>query len=554
MDRRSSLAVMFGKKQTAKKTTTVTPPLLSSLSPYTGTWDMATAKHLLGRTMYGPTYAEIKQSANDGLASTIAKLFTKREETTEPIYFDFENDPNVPLGETWVNIPPARNIQNLNGARNRSNGAWLYGLMLNGGVSIREKMVLFWHNHFVVGQVARNQYEYWYMNTFRENATGNFKTITEAMTIDPAMLVYLNGRQNTRIAPNENYARELLELFTIGKGDIAGPGDYTTFTEDDVIEIARALTGWVNTNDTPNGVGSEFVERRHDLDDKHLSHRFGNRVIKNSGDQEYKEVIDIIFEQDEVARFISRRLHIWFVGSNIDSFVEAEIIEPMAALIRDNNYEIQPALEALLSSEYFYEESIRGCMVSHPIDHMFRIIRTLDFKLPTGTYQLDYAGWLYLSRKSADFDMQIFNHPTVAGWKAFYQGPQYYDAWINSVSLPLREEFAEDLIGGFNVRINGDRIRFEFDFLATIAEMEDPSDPYALIEDLAKVLFPYPIAQNQLEYLTDFLIQGNQYYVWSLEYNEYLTDPTNNGKREAILGKLSNMIEAMLKMPEFYLI
>lgn len=551
MDRRSSLAVMFGKKQTAKKTTVATPPLLSSLSPYSGTWDFATAKHLLGRTMYGPTYAEIKQAVDNGLANTISKLFdTSNGLPDPPVYFDFENDPNVPIGETWVHTPPAANVQNLNGARNRSNGAWLFGLMLNGGVSIREKMVLFWHNHFVVGQVARNQYEYWYMNTFRENATGNFKTITEAMTIDPAMLTYLNGRQNTRRAPNENYARELLELFAIGKGDVAGPGDYTTFTEDDVVEIARALTGWITRTSNSNGVGAEYVENRHDLDDKQLSHQFGNKVIKNSGDQEYKEVIDIIFQQDEVARFISRRLHIWFVGSNIDSFVEAEIIEPMAALIRDNNYEIQPALEALLSSEYFYEESIRGCMVSHPIDHMFKMIRTLDFKLPTDTLEDQYNGWLNLARLAAAQEMVIFNHPTVAGWKAFYQAPQYYDVWINSVSLPIREALAERLISGFNFRGK----RYEFDLLAAIAELKNPSDPYELIGDLAKVFFPYPIAQNQLEYLTDFLIQGNQYYVWSLEYNDYLADPTNNGKREAAHSKLEAMIEAMFKMPEFYLI
>ena len=551
MDRRSSLAVMFGKKQTAKKTKTSTPPLLSSFAPYSGTWDMATAKHLLGRTMYGPTYAEIKQAVDDGLANTITKLFAKREETTQPIYFDFENDPKVALGESWVDKAPTAGIQGLNGARNRSNTSWLYGLMLNGGVSIREKMVLFWHNHFVVGQVARNQYEYWYMNTFRENATGNFKTITEAMTIDQAMLIYLNGTQNTARAPNENYARELLELFTIGKGDIAGPGDYTTFTEEDVVQIARALTGWVATNNTnDSGIGSRYVNNRHDSGDKQLSHRFNNEVIENLGDQEYKKVIDIIFEQDEVARFISRRLHIWFVGSNIDSFVEAEIIEPMAALIRENDYEIQPALEALLSSEYFYEESIRGCMVSHPIDHIFRLIRTLDFKLPTGTFQADYAAWLYMARAARDLEMEIFNHPSVAGWKAFYQGPQYYDVWVNSVSLPIREKLAEDLIRG--VRIN--RVAYGFDLLETITEMENPSDPYSLINDLAKLFFPFPIAQNQLEFLTDYLIEGQPYYVWSLEYGDFLADPMNDGKREAVHNKLLRLVEAMFKMPEFYLI
>jgi len=551
MDRRSSLAVMFGKKKTAKKTATSAPPIVSSLAPYTGTWDFATAKHLLGRTMYGPTYPEIKQAVNDGLTETISKLFAAQPMPDPPVYFDFENDPEVAINETWVNTPPTADIQGLNGARNRSNSSWLFGLMLNGGISIREKMVLFWHNHFVVGQVARNQFEYWYMNTIRENAFGNFKKLTKAMTIDPAMLVYLNGNQNsTRRGPNENYARELLELFTIGKGEVAGPEDYTTFTEDDVVAIARALTGWINRTTEPSGVGSEFRENHHDTGDKQLSHRFGNEVIENAGSQEYENVIDIIFEQDEVARFISRRLHMWFVGSNIDSFVEAEIIEPMAAIIRENEYDIQLVLETLLSSEYFYEESIRGCMVNHPIDHLFKMIRPLNFQMPTDTIELQYNGWLNLARIAADQEMQIFNHPTVAGWKAFFQGPQFYDVWINSVSLPIREALVERFIRGFNFR----GTRYEFDLLATVAEMEDASDPHTLINDLAKVFFPFPVAQNQLDFLTDFLIQGQPYYVWSLEYNEFLIDPTNDGKREAVINKLGGMIEAMMKMPEFYLI
>ncbi len=552
MDRRSSLAVMFGKKQTAKKTTASTPPLLSSFAPYTGTWDMATAKHLLGRTTYGPTYTEIKQAVEDGLAGTIAKLFAVRPMPDPPIYLGYEDDPNVLNGETWVNEPPSRDAQNINGARASSLRGWMYWLMNEGGVSIREKMVLFWHNHFVTAAIARNQYVYANINTIRENALGNFRTLTELMTIDPAMLVYLNGNQNSSRAPNENYARELLELFTIGKGDVAGPGDYTTFTEDDVVEIARALTGWitrVDIDDYPSGVGSRLVEGRHDRGSKQLSHRFGNAVIENLGDQEYKKVIELIFEKDEVARFISRRLHIWFVGSNIDAFVESEIIEPMAAMILDNDYEIQPALEALLSSEYFYEESIRGCMVNHPVDHVFKMFRPLKFEYPQDTLIEEYISFAALQREIQDQDMLIFDHASVAGWKAFHQAPQYYDIWINSVTLPVREKLVETFMKGL-----GRREMYQFDLLATIAEMEDPSDPHTLINNLASVFFPYPIAENQLDFLTDYLVEGQPYYVWSLEYGDFLADPTNEGKRESVNNKLKGLVEAMLKMPEFYLI
>ena len=107
MDRRSSLAVMFGRKQTAKKSTASAPPVMSSFAPYSGTWDMGTAKHLLGRTMYGPTYTEIKQAVDDGLAGTIAKLFTARPMPDPPIYLGYDDDPFVPDGETWVNTPPS---------------------------------------------------------------------------------------------------------------------------------------------------------------------------------------------------------------------------------------------------------------------------------------------------------------------------------------------------------------------------------------------------------------------------------------------------------------
>ena len=549
MDRRSSFAAMLGKKQTTKKRSANNAPVLSSFAPYTGIWDFGTAKHLLGRTTYGPTYSEIRQAVDDGLAATIAKLFAAQPLPDPPVYYDFNNDPHVPLGETWVNTPPDRTVLNINGARARSLRAWMFSLMLEGKVSIREKMVLFWHNHFVTAQIARNQFAYNNINTIRTHALGNFKTLTEEMTIDPAMLVYLNGNENTRRGPNENYARELMELFLIGKGEFAGPGDHTTFTEQDVTELSRSLTGWVSLTADPSGVGSSFVRSRHDIGSKQLSHRFGNEVIENEDENEYKTVIDIIFQQDEVARFISRRLHIWFVGSNIDDFVEAEIIEPMAAMIRDNNYEIQPAVEALLSSEYFYYESIRGCMVNHPIDHLMKMVRPLHFTIPEDEL-IAFNVWLGLHRFASDQEMLIFDHPVVAGWKAFHQAPQFYDTWINSVSLPIREDLVERFISGFNVRGN----RFETDLLAMIAEFENPGDAHALINDLAGMFFPYPIAENQLDFLTDFLIQGNPIYVWTLEYDEYILDPTNDGKRNAVLSKLTLMVEAMMKMPEFYLI
>ena len=156
------------------------------------------------------------------------------------------------------------------------------------------------------------------------------------------MLLYLNGNENTKEAPNENYARELLELFTIGKGEVAGPGDYTTFTEQDVQSMARVLTGWtINLLAIGTKLESIFLAPRHDTGSKQLSSRFNDEIIENAGDQEYSNLIDVIFEQDEVSKFICRKIYRYFINHEIDDEIEANIIEPMAQIIRDDNYEVE---------------------------------------------------------------------------------------------------------------------------------------------------------------------------------------------------------------------
>jgi len=551
MDRRSGLAVLLGRSTTAKKTTTAAPPVLTTLAPYTGDWDFAQAAHLLRRTMYGPTFLQIKQSVTDGLDATVSQLLAPQNNPSEPIYYNFDNDPNVPNGEVWVNTPPTANIQGLNGGRRSSLNAWSFGLMKEGGVSIREKMTLFWHNHFVASNTNRNQFRYFYMKTLRDHALGNFQKMTEQITIDPAMLLFLNGAQNSRQAPNENYSRELLELFTIGKGDAAGPGDYTTFTEDDVVQLAKALTGWqIRTDRNTGNFQVQFNPNRHDTGDKQLSHRFDNVVIPDAGDKEYINVIDLILQKEETARYICRRLHIWLVGSNIDADVEANVIEPMAAILRQG-YEIKPAIEALLKSEYFYQESLKGCMVNHPIDFIFKMVNTFELAMPNTEIE-KYFGWNGLYNLAVELEMAIFSHATVAGWKAFYQGPAFYDVWANSVSLPKREGMVDTLINGYRTR--NQRFLYKLDLLSAVKKLDNPFDPNELINDLAKTLYPFPISQEQLDFLKDVLIPGLPDFEWTVEYSDYVADPTNQDKRDGVINKLEALLKTMLKMPEFYLI
>jgi uncharacterized protein (DUF1800 family) len=160
------------------------------------------------------------------------------------------------------------------------------------------------------------------------------------------MLLYLSGSQNTNAAPNENYSRELLELFTIGKGDAVGNGDYSNYTEDDVIEMAKVLTGWrVRGLNNPDSQVSFFANGKHTSGTKNLSHRFNNATISENGDHEYKDLIDLIFEQEECSKFITRKLYRWFVNSEITDEIETNIILPLAEIIRNNEYDISQALK-----------------------------------------------------------------------------------------------------------------------------------------------------------------------------------------------------------------
>ena len=549
MNRRSSLAVLLGKKEkAAPKIQTTT---LGTLAPYTGTWSYEQAAHLLRRSMYGPTYAQVNQAVTDGMQMTIDQLFLPQPLPPEPIHFYDNPDPDAALGETWVNgnIP---NDPEVFEARGLSLFGWTYKTICESGVSIREKMTLFWHNHFVVSDIVLPQLTYRYITFLRENSLGNFKTLTEGITIDSAMLDYLNGNSNTKEAPNENYARELLELFTIGRGELAGPGDYTTFTEQDVVEIARCLTGWLSINPFTFDLHSNFLAFRHDTGTKQLSHRFGNAIISNGGAEEYKTVIDIIFQQDEPARFISRKLYRWFVHEDINSDVETNIIEPMAQLILDNNWEIEPAVRALLSSNHFYENVRIGCIVTHPIDFFFKLLRSTNVPMPTNEFE-KYGMMSKLFFATEDLEMVMYYPPDVAGWRAFYQAPQFSKFWVNAATLPVRMRYSDLIMVGFPLEVLPNQNFFTgVDVIAFADSLDNPSDPNELILEFSKILFPNPVNQEQLDALKDVLIPGLPDFEWTVEYTDFVNG--NTALEESVKLKLKLLIGTMLKMPEFYLI
>jgi uncharacterized protein (DUF1800 family) len=527
------------------------PPVVigGTLDPYIGDWNEHTAKHLLQRAMFAPNAEQIAQAVNDGLEVTISKLFSPVPEPELPINYDFQNDPNVPIGQSWVYTP----IIQATNYSHRSMRAWQVGLVLNEGVSLQEKMVLFWHNHFVTADANHAKLIYQYADLLRKNAFGNFRHLVKEITVNSLMLQYLNGNENNKNAPNENYARELLELFTIGKGVQAGPGDYTNYTETDIKEIARALTGWTIDFAKFQVAGPHppaiFRINRHDTGTKTLSNRFNNAVINNLGAEEYKAVVDIILEQEEVSRYMARKLYRWFVYYHIDAEIEANVIEPLATLMRQENYEMQPVITALLSSQHFYNENAVGCMIKSPIDFTASVIKTFEVTLDFNQNQT-YTMWFLLHGLNATMQQDMFTPPSVAGWKAYYQDPIYYRNWINSVTLTVRRAVTDGMAVG---QINVFDRPWGIDVLKVVGKIPNATDPNVMIAALVNLALPWPLTQAQLDYLKEILIPGLPDFEWTVEYGAYLLDPTNEALRMAVENRLRALFLALMGLPEFQL-
>lgn len=524
-----------------------------SLQAYQGPWTTKQASHLLRRTMYGSTNEDISVATELGLEQSINTLTAERDMPSHPINYYYQRDPLVPVGSTWVDKPFTRgeNRNQIINSRLRSLRAWSFGQAMEEGFSIREKMTLFWYNHFVTADLRDAKFRYQNQSYYRENFLGNFKDMVKHTNVNPSMLRYLNGNQNTQNKPNENYARELLELFTIGKGPQVAEGDYTHYTEEDILQIARVLTGWRDVgylSPERNTPASIFRQGQHDQGIKTLSHRFNHTEIYDLNSIEHEHLIDIIFEQDEVARHIVRKLYRWFVYYEISDQVEQEIIEPLAQILIANDYEIKPVVEALLMSEHFYDEYAKGCQIKNPIDFVVGIMKQLRIEIPSGT-RAKYNIWLRLAGYCDLLQMSHFNAPSVAGWKAYYQPPLFYRTWINSTTLSNRLFFSSLMLQG----IENDELNLQTDLLKLIETFESASDPNALIDYLVSHLLPKEITEGQKNYLKSILIPGLPDFEWTLEYDLYLSNPENAEMKMAVENRLKGMMYALLSLPEFQL-
>lgn len=526
---------------------------LTGLAPYTGEWTIAQAGHLLRRTTFGPGKAELIQAVEQGLAATVAALVAEQPAPEPPVYYNYDGNPDAPNGSTWVNAHYF-SLAEERGPRNNSYRSWLVK-QLREDRTITEKMTLFWQNHFGVTYNGDPLARYSYNALLRSQATGNFKTLLQAVTLHPAMLSFLNGNQNSRTSPNENYGRELLELFTVGKGAQIAEGDYTNYTETDVRELARALTGWVNRglNSTiaGNSPRAEYVANRHDTNPKQLSYHFDNRIIENGDDQEYLTVIDILTGQLQTARHLCRKLYRFFVYYDITEQEEMEIIEPLAQLLYDNDYDVRPVLTTLLSSEHFYDNLNRGPMIKNPLDFALSILRPFGYEHTDQTEVLAQATLnLRLLTQFNNMGMDYFSPPTVSGWEAWYQAPVYTRSWINGSTLQIRTQLVNTFTGN-GYLLSG--VRFRFQYVEWLEQLENPADINSMIAEITSIFLPKPLEQVQLDALKEFVIPGLPDFEWSDEYGAYLGDPGNEMLYNGIEAKLKILFKAIFNLAEFHL-
>ena len=521
-----------------------------SLSPEAGPLGYNNAKHLLNRCLFGARHSEIQFIQEKTAEEAVNYLLQDPLDLLAPPLGVKDSDEEIPVGETWVNTKYNSKYRS---QRLYSYNNWWVGRLVQQDLSLKEKMVLFWHNHFVIeNDVIRNtNYNYQYNILLYSQCLGNFKSLTEEMTINTGMLNYLNGVDNDAGSPNENYARELFELFTIGKGPLIEEGNYTYYTEHDIREAAKVLTGWKINNTTEQ---SYFNSNKHDKTEKIFSEIFEHHSISNKGENEYKDLIDMIFARRQTARHLVRKLYRWFIYYRIDEEIEAGIIEPLTTLFIENNFEVKPLLKTSLSSKHFFDATLKGCMIRNPLEFNIGLLRQLEFETPDSADLIaQYGFWNAIRYQTTLQDMDLGNPPDVAGWPAWYLAPLFNEIWINSATIPNRANVISQIIlRGIRPASGLDKIYYDPFKLAY--QVSDPSDINELIATYTGLLFAQSVSQEKINGLKEVLNPGLPDFEWKIEWNKYVNNPEDENQKNAIKNRLNNLLVVMCSMAEYQLI
>ncbi len=550
---------------------------MASLTTITGLLGEKNAAHLLRRASFMPNRSEIELFGGLNVSEALDALLIALPAPDPPL--------DVKTGLPWLPKPDTE----INSGDDKLFSyfqSWFLELMRTSGTNLREKMVFFHHSHLPVDyNLLQSATAVYYQNAlYRHYALGNFKELFTKVCIDNAMLVYIDNTLNDVNSPNENFAREMLELYTIGKGEQIGPEDYTNYTESDIKQAARVLTGFVHNYDfntidadtslprgkaTINGLGQAI---RHDAGVKNFTVKFQNTVIQpkpalmidtyateNGALDELQQMMDMIFAQTETAKFICRKLYRFFVYYEITTEIEQDIIIPLANTFRDNNYEIMPVLRQLLSSEHFYDldngltaDNNIGALIKSPVDLTIGTLRFFNINMPTDIAQLYDLAYPRGILKDLELQgMSFFTPIDVAGYPPYHQEPAYNRNWITPNYLARRYQFGFQILNG--IEDDSANILYKLDIVAyvdNVNNISDPSNPRTLVTELTIYLFTTEIPVERYNYfLNDILLENLMESHWTEEWDAYKGTGDDTGVR----GQLQKLLTAMLQSPEYQL-
>lgn len=373
-------------------------------------WDLAAARHLSNRAGFG-----VPRELAEALAGMTPEAAVRHLVDYESIAFEFPEPDFLEPALTYkergaqrkgLNEEERRELQQKwqraeRAAVQKLRGWWLQRMRATPR-PLEEKMALFWHGHFATSaqKVKPSEHNYGLNAVFRTHGTGNFKTLVTEVGQSRAMLRYLDNDRSTKRKPNENWARELMELFTLGQGQ---------YTEEDIKESARAFTGW-----STDGRDFRFNVKNHDTGTK--------TFLGRTGEFDGWDIIDILFEQEALSTFICGKLYAYFVAEEKDPAV----VNAMAATFRESNFELKPVLRQLFLSQAFYADNVRASQVKSPVQLVVNLTHDLH---------LDTVPPTALAQATASLGQDILHPPNVKGW----DGNQ---AWINANTLLLRYNLA----------------------------------------------------------------------------------------------------------------
>ncbi|MAT39213.1 MAG: hypothetical protein CL946_06385 [Ectothiorhodospiraceae bacterium] len=440
-------------------------------------WNERTVAHLLRRTTFLPTWVDIK-----------AGLTMQPGELVDTL---LEDAPLPPSPGQWIDAiyekPVTDDEERAYENRNRNNmnelRGWWADLMAQSGLNLTEKMVLFWSGHITSEsrEVEIPQFMYRQNLLFRNHVFGDFRQLIKETNYDAAMLRYLGGDINERREPNENYARELMELYTMGEGH---------YTEQDIKEAARALTGW--RLDEFSSYDPFFNPLYHDTGNKTF---MGQTIVGQdslAGRFEGDQVVDIIFQREEVATFMCRKFYRYFVYS--DPFaVDGEIVNGLAEVFRQNDYRIRPVLQTLLKSRHFFDKVNQGAMIKSPAVLIAGLARQLSNQsMPEG-----------LAERMEELEQELMNPPTVQGWED-------YRTWISTTTFPRRVAMANEFIyGGSGIPAT--------DVRAWAKTIDDHNDAEKLIDNILTMLIPKPVSSSRRAQYLNTMLGGAPVYDWDVD-------------------------------------